>query len=217
MQTWMQPPLPGADRGSRAWRSRQGRLRRLPSRCAADAGISARLGLSPRTKVLDLTGRVRCRGCGARGRTVVSVKWGRPNQCAPPLPRWTRNTATFSTLLGSWTAALQLDPHSSRNAPGWRNRAESEQRDQDLWPGGNTAPETTLLSGYGVDTLRRADNVRGTGRRRGGRPGRFQRGLSRRGKGAASGWGTSPTLLPARAWPGTPSPVQFYTRFGSIR
>jgi ribosomal protein S27E len=24
------------------------------------------LGLSPRTKVLDLTGRVRCRGCGAR-------------------------------------------------------------------------------------------------------------------------------------------------------
>jgi ribosomal protein S27E len=35
------------------------------------------LGLSPRTKVLDLTGRVRCRGCGARGRAVVSVKWGR--------------------------------------------------------------------------------------------------------------------------------------------
>ena len=34
-------PLPGADRGSRAWRSRQGRLCRLPSRRAADAGISA--------------------------------------------------------------------------------------------------------------------------------------------------------------------------------
>jgi hypothetical protein len=33
------------------------------------------------------------------------------------------------------------------------NMAENGQRDRDLWPGGNTAPETTLLSGYGVDTL----------------------------------------------------------------
>jgi hypothetical protein len=40
-----------------------------------------RLGLSPRTKVLDLTGRVRCRGCGARGRAVVSIKWGRRSGC----------------------------------------------------------------------------------------------------------------------------------------
>jgi hypothetical protein len=38
-----------------------------------------RLGLSPGAKVLDLKGRVRCRGCGARGRAVVSVKWGRPS------------------------------------------------------------------------------------------------------------------------------------------
>jgi ribosomal protein S27E len=30
------------------------------------------LGLSPQTKVLDLKGRVRCRGCGKRGRAVVS-------------------------------------------------------------------------------------------------------------------------------------------------
>ena len=36
-----------------------------------------KLGLSPGAKVLDLMGRVRCRGCGARGRAVVSVKWGR--------------------------------------------------------------------------------------------------------------------------------------------
>jgi ribosomal protein S27E len=36
-----------------------------------------KLGLSPATKVLDLTMRVRCRGCGARGRAVVSVRWGR--------------------------------------------------------------------------------------------------------------------------------------------
>jgi hypothetical protein len=37
----------------------------------------SRLGLSPREKVLDLKGRVRCRGCGARGRAVVSIKWAR--------------------------------------------------------------------------------------------------------------------------------------------
>jgi ribosomal protein S27E len=36
-----------------------------------------KLGLSPQTKVLDLKERVRCRGCGARGRAVVSVKWAR--------------------------------------------------------------------------------------------------------------------------------------------
>jgi hypothetical protein len=36
-----------------------------------------RLGLSPQAKVLDLKQRVRCRCCGARGRAVVSVKWGR--------------------------------------------------------------------------------------------------------------------------------------------
>ena len=37
-----------------------------------------RLGLSPQTKVLDLKERVRCRGCGKRGRAVVSIKWRRP-------------------------------------------------------------------------------------------------------------------------------------------
>jgi ribosomal protein S27E len=36
-----------------------------------------RLGLSPQTKVLDLKERVRCRGCGKRGRAVVSIKWAR--------------------------------------------------------------------------------------------------------------------------------------------
>jgi ribosomal protein S27E len=36
-----------------------------------------KLGLRPAVKVLDLKTRVRCRGCGARGRAVVSVKWGR--------------------------------------------------------------------------------------------------------------------------------------------
>ncbi len=34
-----------------------------------------RLGLSPEAKVLDLKERVRCRGCGAKGRAVVSIKW----------------------------------------------------------------------------------------------------------------------------------------------
>src|SRR5882724_8501020 len=48
-----------------------------------------RLGLSPQAKVPDLKSRVRCRGWGARGRAVVSVKWGdsaveaRPKRVAP--------------------------------------------------------------------------------------------------------------------------------------
>jgi hypothetical protein len=37
----------------------------------------SRLGLDPRSKVLDLPKRVQCRGCGVRGRAVVSVKWGK--------------------------------------------------------------------------------------------------------------------------------------------
>jgi hypothetical protein len=36
-----------------------------------------RLGLPPTAKVLDLKERVRCRGCGKRGRAVVSIKWAR--------------------------------------------------------------------------------------------------------------------------------------------
>jgi ribosomal protein S27E len=36
-----------------------------------------RLGLNPQTKVLDLKERVRCRGCGKRGRALVSIKWAR--------------------------------------------------------------------------------------------------------------------------------------------
>jgi hypothetical protein len=32
-------------------------------------------GLSPAAKVLGLKGRFRCRGCGRKGRAVVSVKW----------------------------------------------------------------------------------------------------------------------------------------------
>ena len=34
-----------------------------------------RVGLSRAAKVLDLKGRFRCRGCGSKGRAVVSVKW----------------------------------------------------------------------------------------------------------------------------------------------
>jgi hypothetical protein len=43
-----------------------------------------RPGLNPAAKVLDLKGRFRCRGCGRKGRAVVSVKWrggrGRENR-----------------------------------------------------------------------------------------------------------------------------------------
>jgi len=35
------------------------------------------LGLNHLDKVLDLQGRVRCRGCGIRGRAIIGVKWGK--------------------------------------------------------------------------------------------------------------------------------------------
>ena len=34
-------------------------------------------GLNPRAKVLDRKDRMRYRGCGARGRAVVSIKWAK--------------------------------------------------------------------------------------------------------------------------------------------
>jgi hypothetical protein len=34
-----------------------------------------RLGLSAAAKVLDLKARLRCRGCGRKGRAVVSIRW----------------------------------------------------------------------------------------------------------------------------------------------
>jgi ribosomal protein S27E len=36
-----------------------------------------RLGVGPASKVLDLKWRLRCRGCGVKGRAVVSIKWRR--------------------------------------------------------------------------------------------------------------------------------------------
>jgi len=33
-----------------------------------------RVGLRPGVKVHDLKGRLRCRGCGRKGRAVVSIK-----------------------------------------------------------------------------------------------------------------------------------------------
>ena len=36
-----------------------------------------RVGLSPAAKLLDLKGRLRCRGCGRKERAVVSIKWRR--------------------------------------------------------------------------------------------------------------------------------------------
>ena len=35
------------------------------------------LGLSRQAKVLDLKERVRCRGCGKKGRAVMEIKWRR--------------------------------------------------------------------------------------------------------------------------------------------
>ena len=37
--------------------------------------VLLRSGLGPAAKILDLKGRLRCRGCGRKGRAVVSIKW----------------------------------------------------------------------------------------------------------------------------------------------
>jgi hypothetical protein len=39
-----------------------------------------RSGLSPAAKILDLKGRLRCRGCGRKGRAVVSIRWRGPSE-----------------------------------------------------------------------------------------------------------------------------------------
>ena len=49
--------------------------------CTAEALL--RSGLNPAAKVLDLKGRLRCRGCGRKGRAVVSVKWRGQGQRPP--------------------------------------------------------------------------------------------------------------------------------------
>ena len=118
------------------------------------------------------------------------------------------------TLQGFWAAAYNTIHHSSRNAPGWRSRAESGQGDRGLWPEGNTAPKTTLLSGYGWTPSEGLITFAEPGAR--AAPVSLK-GADPQGKGAASDWGTSPTLLLAWAWPGTPSPIQSYTRRGSMR
>jgi hypothetical protein len=52
-----------------------------------------RVGLSPAAKILDLKGRFRCRGCGKKGRAVVSIKWrgqGAGAALTAPFFDWTR-------------------------------------------------------------------------------------------------------------------------------
>jgi len=138
----------------------------------------------------------------------------RSEEPAPPLPRLGaqhRNSLDFAEL---WTAGLQHDP------------PQQPQRSRLAQQGGERPGRPRLVARrqhraqnhtaerIRVDTLRRADNVRGTGAR--AAPVSLK-GADPQGKGAASDWGTSPTLLLARAWPGTPSPIQSYTRRGSMR
>ena len=47
----------------------------LPARALLIPEALLRAGLNPSAKVLDLKGRLRCRGCGAKGRAVVPIKW----------------------------------------------------------------------------------------------------------------------------------------------
>jgi hypothetical protein len=54
---------------------RQGRLRRLAPGRIADTRGATEGRAEPPAKLLDLKGRLRCRGCGRKGRAAVSVKW----------------------------------------------------------------------------------------------------------------------------------------------
>jgi hypothetical protein len=47
----------------------------LPKRRITSALRLLRTGLSRTAKLLDLQGRLRCHGCGRKGRAVVSIKW----------------------------------------------------------------------------------------------------------------------------------------------
>jgi len=38
-------------------------------------GFAQRLRLEPDEKIIDLTPRLRCRECDARGKAVVSIRW----------------------------------------------------------------------------------------------------------------------------------------------
>jgi hypothetical protein len=37
----------------------------------------ATAGVAPHVRVLDLSGRLRCRECDVKGRAVVSIRWAR--------------------------------------------------------------------------------------------------------------------------------------------
>ena len=50
---------------------------RLALRAELAPAFLSRLGLRPQDKVLDLKDHLRCRGCGARGRAVASIKWAK--------------------------------------------------------------------------------------------------------------------------------------------
>jgi hypothetical protein len=54
------------------WKDAEGLLRRL---ALLTPEALLRAGLTPAAKVLGLKGRLRCRGCGRKGRAVVSAKW----------------------------------------------------------------------------------------------------------------------------------------------
>ena len=68
------------------------------------------LGFSPSAKVLDLKWRVRCRGCGARGRAVVSIKWGAPERVSRDCPwhRRSRPSCFGIPLCGNRNTAIAL-------------------------------------------------------------------------------------------------------------
>jgi hypothetical protein len=69
-----------------------------------------RVGLSPAAKVLDLKGRLRCRGCGRKGRAGLSIRWrGEPRELAGCDPSSERQFPP--------SAGKKLAPRFARRSP----------------------------------------------------------------------------------------------------
>jgi hypothetical protein len=71
-------------------------------------------GLSPAAKVLDLKGRLRCRGCGAKGRAVVSIK----SSASETGVCGTSRRLTLRAFPGR-TIPARNGPISEDRSPGW--------------------------------------------------------------------------------------------------
>jgi hypothetical protein len=100
---------------------------RLALRAKLAPAFVDRLGLSPRHKVLDLNDHVQCRGCGVRGRAVVSIKRGKPGA-------WSRMTASTqrTTIATRMRSTLPNALYFGHNLVVLRNRKHFPDQSVDL-------------------------------------------------------------------------------------